>query len=80
MGHICAESFKEALADSRCRLRVLILDYNEFTPKEIALIADGLAPNQSLRELSLQGNIVSGIGVQVINWGGGVVGQLCLNA
>ena len=66
MAHGCAKSWKETLADYRCRLRILVLDYNEFEPKEIALIADGLAANRSLRELSLQGNTVAGIGVQVI--------------
>ena len=62
----CAESLKEALEDSRCRLRTLVLDYNEFEGEDIALIADGLAANQSLHELSLQGNVVAGIGVQVV--------------
>ena len=54
------------MADYRCRLRVLVLDYNEFEPRDIALIADGLAVNQSLRELSLEGNVVAGIGVEVV--------------
>ena len=54
------------MADSRCRLRVLVLDYNEFEAEDIALIADGLAANRSLRELSLEGNVVQGIGVKVI--------------
>ena len=57
---------KEVLADSRCRLRVLVLDYNGFEAEDIALIADGLAVNRSLRELSLEGNVVQGIGVKVI--------------
>ena len=61
----CAKSFKEALADSRCRLRVLVLDFNEFAARDIAQIADGLAANQSLHELWLQGNVVAGIGVEV---------------
>ena len=62
----CAKSLKEALEASRCRLRILVLDYNEFEGEDIALIADGLAANQSLHELSLQGNVVAGIGVQVV--------------
>ena len=54
------------MADSRCRLRVLVLNYNEFEAEDIALIADGLAVNRSLRELSLEGNVVQGIGAKVI--------------
>ena len=55
----------KALAAPACRLRVLNVEYNNFTTADIALFADGLAANRTLRHLSLEGNIVTGIGVEV---------------
>ena len=55
----------KALAAPACRLRVLNVEYNNFEAADIALFADGLAANRTLRHLSLKGNIVTGIGVEV---------------
>lgn len=55
----------KALASPACRLRALDLDHNDLLPDEVALVADGLAVNRSLRHLSLEGNMVAVTGVQV---------------
>ena len=55
----------KALAAPACRLRVLNVEYNNFKLTDIVLFADGLATNRTLRHLSLKGNIVTAIGVEV---------------